>query len=374
MRVFFSTGEPSGEYQAVELAKAMQRLHPEPLRLEGMGSELMRAAGFELWFDTRGWASMGPLEAIGKIPRLLLVMLLTAARLRLRPPDAVVMVDFGAFNLRFARQLRRIGYRGPVVYYIPPGAWLDRAVQAKLVAKATKPLTVFAHQRDFYAKLGLPVAFYGHPLAELIVEREPRPTPPADGGLVAILPGSRRAEIDRHMPPLLSAAQALLIERPALRFVFGAAHAEARASIEAQLNRFPSLRAQIVTGAQAALQNADAAWIASGTAVLEAALLGVPSVLLYITSDAQARMARRMYARIGGRWIGLPNLVLSRGVIPELWQEEATGATLADAMRRILLEPGAQLRELAALRTALGPSNALEQCARFVLDAAAASG
>lgn len=371
MRVFFSTGEPSGEFQAVELAKAMQRLHPEPLQLEGIGSERMRAAGFRVWFETRGWASMGPLEALGKIPRLLVVMLLTAARLRLDPPDAIVMVDFGAFNLRFARQLRRTGYRGAIVYYIPPGAWLDRARQAQLVAGATSPLTVFAHQRDFYARLGLPIAFFGHPLPELIREREPRPAPPRDGGLVAILPGSRRAEIERHTPALLSAAQALLIERPALRFVFGAADAEARASIEAQLRTFPGLRVQIVTGAQVALHDADAAWIASGTAVLEAALMGVPSVLLYITSEAQARMGRRMYARIGGRWIGLPNLVLGRGVIPEFWQEEATGGTLADAMRGILLDPQAQLRELSALRAALGPSNALEHCARFVLDAGA---
>ncbi|MBV8599996.1 MAG: hypothetical protein JO359_00380, partial [Candidatus Eremiobacteraeota bacterium] len=223
MRVFFSTGEPSGEYQAVELAKAMQKLATEPLRLEGIGAERLREAGFEVRTDTTGWASLGWLEAIGKIPRLLAIMLWTALRLRLAPPELIVLVDFGAFNLRLARQLRRTGYRGPIVYYIPPGAWLDRPEQARKVAAATDPLTVFAHQRDFYASLGLETAFFGHPLASLIVQRPPRKAPPDDAGTIALLPGSRVAEIERHMRPLLSAAQALSFQRPKLELVIGAA-------------------------------------------------------------------------------------------------------------------------------------------------------
>ena len=371
MRVFFSTGEPSGEFAAVELAKAMQRLCGGALRLEGIGSQRMREAGFEVKVDTRGWASLGWLEALGKIPRLLAIMLATAAGLRRRPPSLIVLVDFGAFNLRLARQLRRLGYRSPIVYYIPPGAWLDRTDQAKMVAAATMPLTVFAHQREFYAGLGLPVAFFGHPLASLIAQRPSRRAPPPDGGSIAILPGSRRAEIERHIGPLLTAADALTVERPRLVFSLGAASAEIRARVEPHLAQYPRLHLNGVDGAHAALAEADAAWIASGTAVLEAALIGVPSILLYITSEAQARMARRMYARIGGRWIGLPNLVLGRTVIPEFWQEQATGSALVDEMHRLLLDPAAQVRQLEDLRPALGPPDALERCARFVLDAAA---
>ncbi|MBV8074319.1 MAG: hypothetical protein JO140_02730 [Candidatus Eremiobacteraeota bacterium] len=371
MRVFFSTGEPSGEYQAVELAKAMQGLAPEPLQLEGVGADRMRAAGFAVRVDTTGWASLGWLEAIGKIPRLLAIMVWTALRLRLDPPELIVLVDFGAFNLRLARQLRRTGYRGPIVYYIPPGAWLDRAAQARKVAAATRPLTVFAHQRDFYAGLGLECAFFGHPLGSLVAPRAPRPAPPPDGGTLALLPGSRTAEIERHMVPLLSAAQALALQRPKLELFIGAASPALAARIQTHLERFGAMRAHVVAGAKAALENADAAWIASGTAVLEAALMGVPSVLLYVTSEAQAKMARRMYAKIGGRYLGLPNLVLGRGVIPEFWQEEATGSALAEAMRTILLDPAAQLAELGGLRKALGAADALERCARFVLDAAA---
>jgi lipid-A-disaccharide synthase len=366
MRVFFSTGEPSGEYHAVELASAMRRRVPQ-LTCEGIGAERMREAGFRVRVDTRGWASLGWLEAIAKIPPLLTIMLLTALRLRLNPPDLVVLVDFGAFNLRLARQLRRTGYRGPIVYYIPPGAWLDRVKAARMVAKATTPVTVFTHQRDFYTGLGLRVEFFGHPLASLIAQRPPRPAPPPDAGVVAILPGSRRAEIERHLRPLLDAARGFTIERPHLQFVVGAANAEARALIDERIAHARDLNLRVVDGARPALEAADAAWIASGTAVLEAALLGVPSVLFYVTSAAQARMARRMYARMGGKWIGLPNLILQRSVIPELWQEDVTPSALVEELRKVLLDPGKQLAQLDALRPALGPADALEQITTFVL-------
>ncbi|HEY1728537.1 MAG TPA: hypothetical protein VGG22_09210 [Candidatus Baltobacteraceae bacterium] len=367
MRVFFSTGEPSGEYHAVELASAMRRQFEAGIECEGIGSQRMREAGFNVRVDTRGWASLGWVEALAKIPPLLAIMLTTALRLRLHPPDLIVLVDFGAFNLRLARQLRRTGYHGPIVYYIPPGAWLDRKKAAYMVAKATTPLTVFTHQRDFYAGLGLHANFFGHPLVSLIPQRAPRPAPAHDAGTVAILPGSRRAEIERHMGPLLDAARGLAIERRHLEFVIGAANAEAHALIEEHIAQSPGIKLRVVDGARTALAESDAAWIASGTAVLEAALLGVPSVLFYVTSDTQARMARRMYAKMGGKWIGLPNLVLQRGVIPELWQENVTASALVEELRKILLDPSQQLAQLAGLHAALGPADALDQIAAFVL-------
>ncbi|MGH7714421.1 MAG: hypothetical protein ACREML_00345, partial [Vulcanimicrobiaceae bacterium] len=265
---------------------------------------------------------------------------------------------------------RRTGYRGPIVYYIPPGAWLDRTKAAHMVAQATTPVTVFTHQRDFYAHLGLRAEFFGHPLASLIAQRPARPVPPPDGGVVAILPGSRRAEIERHMRLLLDAAHGLAIERPRLEFIVSAANADAGTLIQEQVAGTSGIKLRIVDGARTALEAADAAWIASGTAVLEAALLGVPSVLFYVTSAAQARMARRMYARLNGKWIGLPNLVLQRSVIPELWQEDVTASALVEELRKVLLDPKRQLAQLEDLRTMLGPPDALAQIAAFVVQQA----
>ncbi|MFN2460599.1 MAG: hypothetical protein ABR591_07930, partial [Candidatus Velthaea sp.] len=153
MRVFFSTGEASGELLATELFEAM-RLREPMISAEGIGDARMAGAGVLLWHRTRGWASMGPIDAVRKIPRLLAVMLATAARLARRPPDLVVLVDFGAFNLRLARTLRRLGARVPILYYFPPAAWLDNVKRARAVAALSDPLTAFTHQRDFYRSRG----------------------------------------------------------------------------------------------------------------------------------------------------------------------------------------------------------------------------
>nr|MDQ6930535.1 hypothetical protein [Candidatus Eremiobacteraeota bacterium] len=306
MRYFFSTGEASGEASATLLARAIAQVDAGA-RFEGIGGERMRAAGFALWTDTRGWGGMGPLEAIAKIPKLYAIMWSTALRLRRRPPGLVVLVDFGAFNLRLAKTLRMLGYVGPVLYFFPPGAWLDKPAQAGLVARLATPLVAFEHQRDFYRARNLAVQYFGHPLAPAYTMRAQRVAPPTDGGTVALLPGSRAGELRFHLPVLLDAFALLQRSRPNARARIGAADAGAQTLIEEALRGRDALHVSIVRGAQTALLDADAAWIASGTAVLEAALLGVPSIALYILSAAQARIARRVYH---GDYITIPNLVL----------------------------------------------------------------
>lgn len=368
-RIFISTGEASGELLAVELADAMRALDPD-LRFEGIGGRRMAEAGFSLRWTTAGWASLGPVEAIGRIPKLLAIMLATATELRARPPDLIVFVDFGAFNLRFARHLRRIGYRGPLLYYVPPAAWLDDPKRARMVAAATVALTPFAHQRDFYASLGLPIAYVGHPLLSTIPPPEPRPLAPPDGGRVAILPGSRRGEIARHARLLLESARLLRARRPQASFALGAADDESEAQLRALAAEFGELPVSIVRGAREALAGTDAAWIASGTAVLEAALCGVPTIALYIVSRAQERIARRLFARLYRPFIALPNLVLEREAVPELLQERATQTALVDGLEALLADPGEQRRAFAELRAALGPADALARAAAFALELA----
>ncbi|MBD5654781.1 MAG: hypothetical protein IAI50_06320, partial [Candidatus Eremiobacteraeota bacterium] len=204
LRVFFATGEASGDMLAASLATAMRAIVPQ-LVATGIGGERMLAAGISLTTRTTGWASMGPLEALKRIPPLFVSAWRHAFWLRASPQDLVVLVDFGAYNLRLAKTLRLLGYRRPILYFFPPGAWLDRASQARTVARTTTALTPFAHQRDFYEALGLPVAYFGHPLASLIEPRPAREAAPRDGGIVALLPGSRRGEIERHVAPLIGA-------------------------------------------------------------------------------------------------------------------------------------------------------------------------
>jgi lipid-A-disaccharide synthase len=366
MRIFLCTGEASGELLAADLLGAMRK-RGAILEAEGIGDARLENAGVRLWHRTRGWASLGPIDAVRKIPRLLGIMWATALRLARRPPDLVVLVDFGAFNVRLAKSLRHFGSRVPILYYFPPAAWLDNAARARDVAGATEALTAFAHQRDFYRSLGLPIGYVGHPLVSTVAARTPRERAPDDGGLVALLPGSRRGEIDRHTPRLLDALAVMRLTRPKVAATLVAVDDDAQHAFEHWLGLRSPQPVTVVRDARAALAAADAAAIASGTAVLEAALIGTPAAALYVLSEAQAKIARRVYR---GTYITLPNLVTNAPIVPELLQENATPDALAAALLALLADPQPQLEAYARVRAALGAPDALDRCAAFALDVA----
>jgi lipid-A-disaccharide synthase len=363
LRVFVSTGEASGELLAADLIGAMRALGV-PIDVGGIGGERLEAVGVRLTQRSAGWASMGPIEALGKIPKLLAAGTRTAAALKAHPVDVIILVDFGAFNLRLARMLRAFGSTTPILYYFPPGAWFDNAKRAKTVVENCDALTAFTHQRDFYHSLGLPITWQGHPLVSTIAPRAQRSPAPPRGGVVALLPGSRSGEIARHTPRLLNALALLREKRPDITAVLAAVDANARAAFEELLRLRSPLPVTLVDSARAALACADAAAVASGTAVLEAALLEVPTVALYVLSEAQAKIARRVYHR---KYVTLPNLVLDEPVVPELLLEAATPQALADALELALTAPERQLSDFRRLRGALGPPDTLERCARFAV-------
>jgi lipid-A-disaccharide synthase len=155
--------------------------------------------------------------------------------------------------------------------------------------------------------------------------------------------------------------------RPNVLGTIGASNPASHARLERDVTREGIDGVSVVTGAQAALSNADGAWVASGTAVLEAALSGVPSVALYVVTPILVKHARGM---IKHRFITLPNLILGEAIVPELLQEEASPQRLSDEMEAILRDPSQQIRRLSGLRAALGPSDALERCAEFVVSLA----
>lgn len=362
MRYFFSSGEASGELSAVLLAKEIRGLDPDA-RFEGIGSQRMVGEGFALWRDHSGWASMGPLAAIPRIPKLLSTMWQTAAHISKTRPDLVVLVDFGAFNLRLAKQLRvKEKYLGPVLDIFPPATWLDDERRAREVSAYAVPLTAFAHQYRFYKSLDLPIVYFGHPLVGQYAQRPPRAAPQSDAGTVAILPGSRGGELKYHLPILALAYRLLKARRPGLRGVFGAATDRSETTIRRAIEREALHDVRIVRGVPGAIAQADAAWVASGTAVLETSLLGVPAVALYVIAPVLERHARRVYS---GKYITLPNLILNRELIPEFLQGAATPQDLCAAMDAVLANPARQFDAFAELRRQLGPPDALEHCAKF---------
>ena len=366
LRVFVSAGEPSGELLAADLIAAIRARGVE-VEADGVGGERLERAGVRIVQRNAGWASMGPIDALRKIPRLLAIGIRIAAALRRGRYDLIVLVDFGAFNLRVAGVTRAFGTTTPILYYFPPAAWLDDVKRARMVAERTDALTAFAHQRDFYRSLGFPIGWVGHPLASTIEPRPARPPAPDDGGVVALLPGSRSGEIERHGPRLLDALMLLRERRRGVTAILAASDPAAEARLDELLRLRSPLPVRIVRSAREALAEADAAAVASGTVVLEAALLEVPTVSLYVLSEAQAKIARRVYR---GRFVTLPNLVLDEPLVPELLQEAATPRALADALEGALAQPALQLPGYRRLRAALGPPDALDRSARFALELA----
>ncbi len=371
--VFFVAGEASGDFEASLLAKALVALQPDT-RMAAVGGLSLRTAGAAVVYDSTELASLGPLSVIPKLPLLYGILCWLDMRLRRQPPRLLVPVDAGGFNLPLLRRLRRNGYGGKALYYFPPGAWVDDEGQARAVAAHSLALTPFAHQRDFYRRLGLPVEHFGHPLVSVISARTPAETAAAtsEGAppLIAILPGSRQEEVARFLPTLAAAAQRMRAACAA-RFVIVAssgARAEQIARLwprvagpqDAEVERAPAVHV---------VKRAQLAWTASGTAVLETALCAVPQVAFYAISSMQYRIARRKVPAHLMRTITLPNLVLGRRIVPELLQSDFRPENLVTESLQLLGDQTAVSRQLdgyAELRAALGPNDALQHIAAFV--------
>lgn len=377
--LFMSAGEASGDLQASLLLGEIRRLRANT-SCRAIGSERLRAAGADITVDSSEWASIGPLSALLKVPALWLTMRRTGSALRKSPPQLVVPVDFGAFNLTLLRSMRKHGYRGAALYYFPPGAWLDNARQARLVAGTAMPLTPFERQRDFYHSLGLPCAYFGHPLVSAIAPRANVASAwPAEFGIrerggprIAVFPGSRREEIERMLGVLARAARVLAASREATFVIAASSQANARRA-DAQWHATGGPPAFVARGDAIALavERAHLAWVASGTAVLETALRAVPQIAFYAIDPVQYRLAQRKVPQFVRGPLTLPNLMLGRRIVPELLQAELTPENLCALTCELLDDPARrneQLRGDAELRARLGPPDTLTRIARFVVE------
>lgn len=368
--VFFVAGEPSGDLQAALLARAMRELRPN-LSFAGTGGDAMRAAGVRVMIDSLEFASIGPISVLLKAPALYAAYISIYETLRAHPPRLFVPIDSGAINLRLLARLRGRGYRGDAVYYFPPAAWLDSTDTAKRTAAMATPLTAFEHQRDFYRSLGLPIEYFGHPLLSVISARAPR-VAKRDGINIAVLPGSRAEEIARHLPVVARAAR-IASDSLAARFTIVAASAARERQIRSGWARHGGPdQLHITTGrVPDVITEADVAWTASGTAVLETALRGVPQVAYYAVSPLQYRIAQRRIPQIVAGYLTLPNIIVGRRVVEELKQHAFTPERLIDATRVLLEDARArddQLAGYADLRARLGPPDALTRIALYMIN------
>ncbi|CCD29541.1 Lipid-A-disaccharide synthase [Candidatus Glomeribacter gigasporarum BEG34] len=336
LQIAMAAGETSGDLLAGAVIRQLSMRLPPDSRYFGIGGAQMRAAGFQARFPSEKLAVRGYVEAARHLPEILWLRRAFKRTLRAAPPSVFVGVDAPDFNLGLECALRRAGI--PTVHFISPSIWAWRGARIHKIKRATDlMLCVFPFETEIYARAGIVHRYVGHPLADLIpfkpdpmAARRTLGLPESRPAIVAVLPGSRNSEIAR-IAPVFFAAMARMHERGRrLRFVMPAASPAIRGALQRLAGRYPQLPLSLIDGhSHRALEACDAALVASGTATLEAALYKKPMVISYQVPWLTAQIMKRQgYLP----YIGLPNILAGRFIVPELLQRSATPNALADAL------------------------------------------
>lgn len=380
MKVLFSVGEVSGDIAGAAVARELRRRAPG-VELNGIGGKRMEEAGVTLDERTDHLGTVGIAEVLRTGPGHLGAFVRLVRRLKSDRPDVAVLIANDIFNVVLGRLLRARGIR--TVSYFPPQVWIWRALARTFVKSFDLILACFPEEQTVYEGVGGSVTFVGHYLADGLSPAGPAERRkarealklPDDRRVVGLLPGSRIHEIRRHLPVLLEAAERLLVSERDLHFVLPAADPIPIAEFE-QAAASPALRGRVslVRASHEAMRASDVVLITSGTATLEAALLGVPMVILYHLSWFTILVARVCRALHLLRWppIGLPNIILGRDLVPELIQADLTPANVAAAALGFLRDPArleATRRELAEIGERLAGMGSVERAAKAILAA-----
>ena len=359
--------EASGDQHGAALVRALHERFPQ-LQVYGLGGDHMRAAGMETLFDVQALNVVGVVEILAKVPaglRMAHRLLRAAAR---RGTRVVVLIDAPGFNLNFARLASRAGLS--VVYYISPQIWAWRQRRVKRIARyVDKMLTLFPFEVPFYTAAGVDAEYVGHPLLDHLHHLPSQAQAAQTLGLdarhpiMALLPGSRRQELRRLLPTMLAALQRVQQRLPLLQGIIPVAPTLTMAEIQQMLRHCPVPVTVIAGQSHTALRAADVALVASGTATLEAGLIGTPMVVVYKMHPVTAWLARRVLCI---PYIGLVNIVTGRPMVPELLQEALCSQTLAALALHCLEQPEVVQHiksELATLRHALGTGDGARRAA-----------
>jgi lipid-A-disaccharide synthase len=283
-------------------------------------------------------------------------------------PDAVVLIDYPGFNLRIARTLRRRAPDSKIIYYISPQVWAwNRGRIAHMARHLDLMLCIFPFEAELYNASGLRTIFVGHPMIENLAKR--RTGEARDPDLIGLFPGSRSREVKKILPVLLETAREIIARRPATRFEIAAASNALGPEIESFLRDFPLRdRVHIVTAdSSGTMQRAFAGIVASGTATLESAYFRMPFVLVYKVSWPTYLAGRLM---IRTRFVGMPNVLADREVVPEFLQHEARPKAIAESVLELMNDSPRREKMIAdfeAIIAKLGETGASEKAARAIL-------
>jgi lipid-A-disaccharide synthase len=369
------SGEPSGDLQAAALARALKHIDPS-LQLWGTGGKHMRQAGVEIVEDISAMGVMGVFEALPKLKGIWDTYHRMRARLVERRPDLTVMIDTPAINMRLADLLRQQSLRS--LYYFPPSAWttnLERLV--KIHSKVDAVVPCFSYNASNYEKAGIEHAFFGHPLVDLFKPIDPLVAKAKLGvepnrTYIALLPGSRTHEVRCILPIFVEVVRRLRRYRPDLEFLLPIASQAIEELVRETVGNCDGIH--LIKGhSRWAMASSRMALMASGSATLESALLGIPLVLCYRANTFDyglGQMLRKTGVLNFKRW-GLPNIVLQEDIMPELLQYEASPGRLVMEVMLLLDDTPTrqnQIADLQRIRQTLGGSGVVERVARFTYE------
>jgi lipid-A-disaccharide synthase len=326
-------GEASGDLLGGLLLGGLKTRWPA-LTAEGIGGPRMAAQGFQAWWPHDKLSVTGYVEVLSHYREISGIRNQLADRLLADKPDLFIGIDAPDFNLDLEAKLKAQGVK--TVHFVSPSIWAWRGKRIHKIRTSTDlVLCIFPFEPAIYAKQGIAAAYVGHPLAETIPLQVPRDAARAGLGIgsdeqvVALLPGSRRAEVQYIAPRLLQAAALMHRERPALRFLLPVVPGMRHLIEPLRRQHAPDANIELLDGrSHDALAACDLTLIASGTATLEAALFKRPMVITYVMHALNWQMMKRMNYQ---PWVGLPNILLNDFAVPELLQGDATPAKLAAA-------------------------------------------
>lgn len=372
--VMIVTGEASGDLHGASVARVLKELQPD-IHIYGVGGRAMNAAGVELICDIQELGVVGIVEVVKKYPHIKGVFDKLVQVLKRDRPDVLLVIDYADFNMRLARRAKEIGIK--VVYYISPSAWAWRRGRAKHIAQSVERVAaIFPFEADVYEEAGANVSFVGHPLLDIVepsMDQEQAyrffkadPLLP----IITLMPGSRKQEIENLLPEMLKAVVLIKQQYPSIQCYLPLAST-------ISLTRVEEIIAQHNVSVRVTHKNTyDLMGIstfiiaASGTATLEAALMGVPTIIVYRLAYITWLLGKLL---VKLPYVGLPNIVAGKQIVPELLQDDVQPARIAEYATVWLEHPEklAQVRDdLHDMKIKLGKPGAVRRVAEVVLEVA----
>ena len=371
MKIMFSAGEASGDMHGTNLARALKALDPD-IELLGMGGSQMAQAGVRIVYDINNLGFIGVGEILRKIPFFFRLRTQLLQVMQEEKPDVLVCIDYPGFNMRLIEKARAAGIR--VVYYILPTIWAWHKSRGKVIAEHTDlAISLFPFEAKLYEELGARVAYAGHPLLDVVHPELTKDEALQAFGLdaakqtILLMPGSRLQEVRGLLPVMLAAVKEIMAQRDGVQFLIPRA-STIDASVLQELIPADLENVHVASGHVYDMMNiSTAAVAASGTATLETALMGLPTLLIYRVSSLTYWLSKIL---VHIQSIGLPNIIMGHRIMPELWQDEVTPEAIAADMVTLLTDKQAwQERHEAMLsvRKEMGEPGAVRRTAEIIL-------